>query len=838
MDLNRGIVKTLFYDYPVDALVQILDKSNDFMHDVFLDVMPQLMRWSKAEYTYTETNLLRMQIGGEWQDDNPTLYHPLDILKTITEKLLTTENAEPRVRFNQLFRWKETASYVGENVLTTAFMADTALKHHGDTEIKRLTWNDILPHNNHALNAVLREGLVDTHAHFIATADVFHLNWVSLMNNLSRRTMLNSRIKQSQDLELMTPKVDFHSTIGQQAIAAAYLRFVFFMIVMGGLKTDSIPPDAIEYDFEHKVLRVLKDRSYANKLATQLQNAINTALSNSLPTSSGHVDYCIVSTPALREMLETDNPHNVNLIQQGERQLLYKYFLGYYSGDSQCTDVAPYFYLYLLLQSKIRREFVQINRLKGFENFQTYQGRKGILIPKHSPIHKYYNSCVLNSSVQSAKNDRLEIRIAPCNLQYDSINDVRALFSNSYETLMCTHPQFDIVVHFIKKGKYDYATPTLFQNVGKIKDGTRDVNYRKEIALQIDKILHYRKIRNIVGIDAASSEIFCRPEVFGHVYRYAYCKGLQGRTYHVGEDFLDLPDGLRAIDEAILFLQLDEKCRIGHAMALGIDAQDYFERRHYTTIITKQYLLDNCIWLLMRGRELKVNMSEAFQDMLKEKALQLSEEIMYPTPWDINHYWHSMLLRGNDPEALFDQHSELIEWKETAKLKDDRVSFGDQDRSANNYYQDYFYDEAIKKNGMKLVQHKWDKEIVDVITDMQKKMQSLIAKKGICIECCPTSNLKIGFIDKYEQHPLLTRFYPIDADASYPLIKCSINTDDRGVFYTSIYEEYSLIALALYKMKDEKTGEPKYNEREILRYIGEIRKNAQQMAFHNYTDDK
>ena len=196
-----------------------------------------------------------------------------------------------------------------------------------------------------------------------------------------------------------------------------------------------------------------------------------------------------------------------------------------------------------------------------------------------------------------------------------------------------------------------------------------------------------------------------------------------------------------------------------------------------------------------------------------------------------------MLLRGNDISSKANDHT-YPSWAETAILNDDRVIPAQQDIQAEHLYKDYFEDPQIRSNGLKLVKYKWLPEIVDIVSQLQDKLRLLVSRKRISIECCPTSNLKIGFIDRYEQHPLLTRFYPIDADASYPLIKCSINTDDRGVFYTSIYEEYSLIALALYKMKDEKTGEPKYNEREILRYIGEIRKNAQLMAFRNYTDNR
>lgn len=84
-------------------------------------------------------------------------------------------------------------------------------------------------------------------------------------------------------------------------------------------------------------------------------------------------------------------------------------------------------------------------------------------------------------------------------------------------------------------------------------------------------------------------EIGCRPEVFGWVFRVlkntteAEVNPLYGErlpqlkiTYHVGEDFLDVADGLRAIDEAIRFLQLDYGDRLGHALALGVDVRKWY----------------------------------------------------------------------------------------------------------------------------------------------------------------------------------------------------------------------------------------------------------------------
>lgn len=76
--------------------------------------------------------------------------------------------------------------------------------------------------------------------------------------------------------------------------------------------------------------------------------------------------------------------------------------------------------------------------------------------------------------------------------------------------------------------------------------------------------------QRVLGIDACSNEIGCRPEAFATEFRYLrkvselcysvpwYRSPIEnyeelGITYHVGEDFLDIVDGIRAVDEAMTF---------------------------------------------------------------------------------------------------------------------------------------------------------------------------------------------------------------------------------------------------------------------------------------------
>lgn len=111
----------------------------------------------------------------------------------------------------------------------------------------------------------------------------------------------------------------------------------------------------------------------------------------------------------------------------------------------------------------------------------------------------------------------------------------------------------------------------------------------------------------MVGIDAANSEIYCRPEVFAQAFRFLKNHNVKnnGRqrpndlniTYHVGEDFFDIADGLRAVEEAMIYFNLKNGDRLGHCLVLGTDVRKYYTMRYNTICCTKQVLLDNMAWL-------------------------------------------------------------------------------------------------------------------------------------------------------------------------------------------------------------------------------------------------
>lgn len=59
----------------------------------------------------------------------------------------------------------------------------------------------------------------------------------------------------------------------------------------------------------------------------------------------------------------------------------------------------------------------------------------------------------------------------------------------------------------------------------------------------------------------------------------------------------------------------------------------------------------------------------------------------------------------------------------------------------------------------------------------------------------------------------------------------SINTDDNGVFFTSIENEYALMARATELILDEETERPRYKKADIYEWLDDIRKMSNEQGF-------
>ena len=102
-----------------------------------------------------------------------------------------------------------------------------------------------------------------------------------------------------------------------------------------------------------------------------------------------------------------------------------------------------------------------------------------------------------------------------------------------------------------------------------------------------------------------------------------------------------------------------------------------------------------------------------------------------------------------------------------------------------------------------------------------------LCQASIAIECCPSSNLKIGLSNRYENQPIF-RFFPIESPQKR--IPVTINTDDLGIFQTSVDNECSLLTLAALKVKD-KEGNRIFFKPEVIQWLEKIVENGFKYKF-------
>lgn len=723
------------------------------------------------------------------------------VMAFMAKQLCEDTEPFPKVHFKDLFRWREITQLVGEDLVTCALLAFDD-RNRTKTN-RRFDWPSVLHNDNPHLNYIFeRKGLCELHSHLMASTNTFEITWVCLMNHIANKSSkfekLASKHEQSRLPELS-------EKLYELVIEAAKQRWLIFQCLVhddfdaGNLMMNSRPkPESIDSDTDSERLRHCKKQG-----------------KKWIP------DY-ISKYP--------DSPMSV---YSGERWLLYSALKRIYAVND--PNLTKTLYRYGLAKSLMRSYFVQLNRNVGFSNFQRYQSIKT------SFLEKEYNALVASLPLWESSNHNFtkifETRIQPVESMSDLSRQIRRITKWTHtqecpvksENSVIDKYEWALFFHFLKKEDKNFDPDKRNSEVrAKTKEGSRNLESVKEE-------LEAR------GIDAASSELVCRPEAFGQGFRFLRYYGFDA-TFHAGEDFFDIADGLRAIDEAITFLDLHASDRIGHAIALGIDADKYYDTRHYTVAMSKQYMLDNAVWLLMKSRELGIAIDTRTEWFLNDTYLKLVKEIGYTDDGgegfpDIRDYWDSMALRGDNPEIYVDDKSRIIAaklspetWDYYAALDNERANAIRRfNLSAVRLYRDYHGNRTVRKNGELVKAFVLTHGYAKLITELQNAMMKMISKRQLCIECCPSSNLRIGRLDRFDAHPIF-RFMPVrDKETRYPLA-VTVNTDDLGIFSTSLPNEYSLLALALLKKKDAENNDI-YSTQEVYDWIERVIDNSHKFTF-------
>lgn len=814
------------------------------------------------------------------------------------ESALTTNRYVPICKYDCLLKWNDISHDLGQDLFTTAYLAFKDVLTASETNF--FGWKPIIDTTNERLYKMLNEGIAENHYHLYGSSQCFPINWIVTMN---KPLYCIDKLKEMHQLETnLTSRtsysVDYNMAPWEsKLIWAAYIRCYLF---------EKFNLNKISYTEEDNLDKVDEDEQNATKSDTieeiffgektekknswellSQTNIINVLNENALTdnkklerriNSLKHIygmkfkytkDVCF--DYALLNTLQEDN-FNCNRILVGERKLLYDCFCEFAKGNLSDFD-CNLLYLYLLIKIEFRHELVQSNKEYGFKNFADFQSRKLLFVKDGDEYFDESLRLALNMPLKTQNIVSFEVRITPEKKESSlksRILSIDSTFLSSKDDLSVWPPQkkgfnldqrkFYYVIHYPKNNKWDDKKHNKHSPLCR-NYACRKMNkeYTEVLVNELKAESYLREA--IRGIDACSNEIGCRPETFATDFRYLRQvipnnrrsmfkkneKPVQLKlTYHVGEDFLNLTDGLRAIDEAMLFLNMQRCDRLGHALALGIDADKYYELKGNRIIMPKQDALDDDVWLLYKANEYNIQIDKSLEQKM---IYRIQDRIRYIYGNGLRRnnisadpfvYYKSWMLRGDHP-ALYISYGydeskvKSFGYESFFVNKDIPPQSIREDTDVVKLYSMYHYDEDAKTKGHETEILKITPDYIKLVKQIQKKMQFLIAEKGIAIECNPSSNYLIGTFRRYDAHPITIFNNTFLEHRQDKLLDCaqlsvSINTDDQGVFDTSLTNEYALLALALEK-KHDSDGKRLYSASNIYQYLDWVRKMGIEQTF-------
>lgn len=763
-----------------------------------------------------------------------------------TTQVLLEHNSQPVCKYEHLLRWHDLSSLLSEDLLTTSFLAARDLYYR--TDRKDFNWPTVIDHDNRALNSVLKRPITDLHFHLNGSSLNFEVNWMCLMNKIGGRNEAFEKLSYRQQEAMSLTDHDQKEPFYLQVIKAAALRMLLFEYAIGHCQMSGIANN------DRLLAQQLLDTSQLTNARglTQQLDAIFLRLRHLYGkryTNGGEVkipDYATMDSITL--LTQKSRRDYVFTVLSGERWLMYTLFREIYEhSKSVPKEIVAWFYAYLLIKAQFRMEFVQMNSLTGFANFANYEKRKSHFIADGTVYATLLSQMAAESFLGRGEQRHLEARIVPKSpskkLQRFVNKTDRAIRNPLFQgATAINNENIKFVLHFIKRKDEKPAEDAQ-------KGHCRHYDLRYAIKRQAQSISSLRKRQcternRLVGIDAANSEVFARPEVFAQAFRFlrddmskmptSHCPNDLGMTYHVGEDFMDVVDGLRAVDEVIHFLGFRNGDRLGHGLVLGIDVEKYYAFRHQTVMMQVQTLLDNAVWLYnvgkdcpsfaKAGRELEILYEKYFQQVYGKTGVRA-------TLWD---YYQSWLLRGDRPSYYYPpnlkrKHSVPVGWNLFSLNHDADADVARKNTIAKKLYELYHYDRDVRENARANVQEKLTVDVVRLIGEVQEKMLEEVERKNLCIECNPTSNLCIATIEGYSTHPIVRFFGDMLSDeVKGHCVSVSVNTDDKGIFATSLEREYSLLALSLEK---NAAKDKKLSPRNIYEWLDKIRQMGLEQRF-------
>lgn len=496
-----------------------------------------------------------------------------------------------------------------------------------------------------------------------------------------------------------------------------------------------------------------------------------------------------------------------------------------------------FLHLYLLLEN----EHVYLNchteHRKGFAAFDVANDHSKLAVGNAAYYeHTFYN---LLKSAEASGQNYVEVRVAPKGLRLYKDLYVRSYerACSRWETERKNHlrmqrelppqsfprPQLVLVTHLIK------SAPKALRSrngllLAPLYEDERKQHMEEAVSMAQDARYLMTQHRIPVAIDAANSELNQAPEVFASAYRlFEMESGVSHKTYHCGEDFLHLISGIRAVYEAITFLNLRNGNRIGHGIAVGIPPKAWAVSMPGVLVLSQRDWLLNMIfvWMLMRDVN-SVVAEKAEREALRIADLIFASDSALPLPAELQHNSIHTLsnffeMRQFEPTYVrhwLDEGLPLSSYQaeEVAMLEAKKERFG---IVPAKLYWEWNINSACRHAQEKLIEVKRDFLAPAEMLELQQRVQHLIAVRDVVIETLPVSNLRIGQIRHIQDHHIL-RWLKVEgyAEKGDADMNICMGSDDPGIFATDLKNEYYHLYMCL-----RNAGVPAYAAVEKLRRV-------------------
>ncbi|EKB3551670.1 antiviral RADAR system adenosine deaminase RdrB [Vibrio parahaemolyticus] len=578
-----------------------------------------------------------------------------------------------------------------------------------------------------------------------------------------------------------------------------------FGFVIDGINTKGIDRKSVIYNWDS--LSTHNISSHATELSTIPSNGPVRYLLSSAVNESGPASWVLITTTIMLLLRQTKNVHKN------------KYLTAF------------------IMTSSVLRNYMVVSGvgLGDFVQYFKFDYRKPIAGINYRQQSQLYDL---------TENHLREFRVG--NSDYKFFYDLaRSYIEHNVES------QMHFVFHFTRGFDNDEKTRRYSIARSKTKEIVRNLQTFissmtfSDFSLFNSNSLEYRQVdlrAMLRGFDVAGNENEIPIEVFSpairvlrsstHRYKFPLEKRLRQPfiTLHAGEDFSHILSGLRAIDEAVSFCDYKPGDRIGHGLALGIDVQAWIDRQQHIYLPLQEHL-DNLVWCYHMGLELVANYPQ-FQSALMivgEKIRHFCSELHEQeiSPRTLYQAWQ---LRRNCPDVI-EKQAEVLgnEWMLWVPDADciqrfKAINLTEDRPTPYQLWQKYLMRIRHDKDHEKVVSISYLKNSstcnmnprfgvledtlsnseLDLIHGIQDLMLERFSQSQWILEACPTSNVYIGRLEHYNEHPIFRWCPPNREDLlsgrkankfgiRRGAVRVCINTDDAGLMPTTLENEHRVI---------------------------------------------